>query len=150
MTSVAVAPTPMTRTVSTAGATAKAQGRRAGCGRSAIRARTRAARCGVSGARRCAPISRSVASSSASLTGRLAMQHVPQPSHRARKTRLHRAARNVERLGHLGLREIEEVPVGDDEPVLLAQTAERPEYRAASLRGEGGVLGRGGTIVERP
>src|SRR5262245_59172003 len=71
----------------------------------------------------------------------------PETADRPRQPRLHRAARQVEDLGGLGLAEIEEVAGGDDLAVVRAQLVECADERLAGLAVEDRRLGRWGRIT---
>src|SRR6266513_4691870 len=66
---------------------------------------------------------------------------------RARKTRLHRATRASQRVGHLRFRELHEVAIRDDQSILLAKSAECPEHEGTPLAREGRLLGRQGRVT---
>ncbi len=61
----------------------------------------------------------------------LELEGAAQPAHRAREARLHRARWTVECLGHLGLRELLEVPQRDDEPIISIEAVESLDHPAA-------------------
>src|SRR5579883_1140253 len=73
-------------------------------------------------------------------------QHGPQARESTGEARLDRAARAVQRLGHLRFRQVEKVPVGDDQTIVIRQSRERPQQRTAPLRLQGGGLGRGAVL----
>src|SRR5438309_680882 len=105
--------------------------------RSAIRART-AGHMSRAGWSRRSPISESVRSSSRSSIGSDTGSHLicgdlAQTRDRAREARLHGAAGDAEGVGHLGLRELHEIPVCDDESILLAKFAERAKHERTPL-----------------
>src|SRR5262249_57873054 len=54
---------------------------------------------------------------------------LPQPLERTRRARLHRPLRDRERLGHLRLRQAEEVPEGDDVTLFFVQLLDRRKHR---------------------
>src|SRR5204862_4986472 len=102
-------------TASTASATASAT-RRRHARRPASRARTRARRSGVAGKSTASASARSSRSSSG-----IARHLLPQARERARQPRLDRADRDGERRRRLLVRQVEEVPARDDQPVLLRE-----------------------------
>src|SRR2546422_5533659 len=119
--------------------------------RSAIRART-AGHISRPGRSRRSPISESVRSSSRSsirsdMDARLACGDLAQARDRPREPRLHGAAGNAEGVGHLGLRELHEVPVSDDQSILLAKLAERAKHERTPLARQGRLLGRQGRVT---
>ena len=59
-----------------------------------------------------------------------------------REARLHRARWTVECLGHLGLRELFEVPQRHDEPILSIEAVESLDHPTALRVADGDVLGR--------
>src|SRR5437867_3575864 len=98
------------------------------------------------------PMSDSVRSSSRSSIrsdtgGHLARRDLAQTRDRPREARLYGAARDVERIGHLGLGELHEVAVRDDQTILLAQFSERAEHERTPLARKGRFLGRQGRVT---
>src|SRR3954454_15942732 len=95
-------------------------------------------------------MSRSVVSSSSSrmrsVTARRLAHERTEPTEGARKPRLDGAARDAKRVGHLGLRQIEEVAVRDHEPILFLHLAQRAQDQAPPLAGQGRSLGRQGRV----
>src|SRR2546426_3664611 len=119
--------------------------------RSAIRART-AGHMSRLGRSRRSPISESVRSSSRSsirsgMDARLARGDLAQARDRPREARLHGAAGDAEGVGHLGLRELHEVSVSDEQSILLAKLAERAKHERTPLARQGRLLGRQGRVT---
>jgi hypothetical protein len=129
------AASPATRVTATATRTSRGRSRRgAGRGASASRARSTGRTSGSSGHSRCAP--RSVRRRSRSGIDGL---QGPQAVEGSRQTRLHRAAGAVEDGSRLLLAEIEEVAARQDEPVGLAEPAERREQGRRAARRPGAL-----------
>src|SRR5258706_1260224 len=97
-------------------ANARHHGRRRGA---AMRDVTRARRSGVAGHATRRPTSASTCASWSSFSRSSGIRvHLAQPAHRARQPRLHGAARDAERVGHLVLREVEEEAIREHEAVV--------------------------------
>src|SRR2546428_4312637 len=91
--------------------------------------------------------SRSRSSSRSGIGPHLARRDLAKASDLARETRFHRAARYAEGIGHLGLRQLHEVAVSDDQTILLAKLAERAKHERAPLARQGRLLGGQGRVT---